>query len=81
MARILRLPAVIEKIGKTRSPIYADIATGLFPRPVKLGPRAAGWPESEIEEVISARIAGASEASIRKLVTKLHEARRLAQAA
>lgn len=75
MERILRLPAVIERIGKTRSPLYADIQTGLFVRPIKLGLRAAGWPESEVDRVIQARIAGASNEYLRDLVKRLHAER------
>jgi prophage regulatory protein len=76
MERILRLPAVIERIGKTRSPLYADIQAGLFVRPVKLGARAAGWPESEVGRVIEARIAGASNEHLRDLVKRLHDKRK-----
>ncbi len=76
MERILRLPAVIERTGKTRSPLYADIQAGLFVRPVKLGARAAGWPESEVARVIEARIAGASHEHLRDLVRRLHEKRK-----
>lgn len=79
MARILRLPAVIDRTGRTRSPIYADVLAGLFPRPIKIGPRAAGWPEHEIEQVITARISGADDGAIRKLVAKLHAARATAE--
>jgi prophage regulatory protein len=75
MEKILRLPAVIERIGKTRSPLYADIQAGLFVRPIKLGPRAAGWPESEVGHVIEARIAGASNEYLRDLVKRLHDKR------
>ena len=76
MERILRLPAVIERTGKTRSPLYADIQAGLFVRPIKLGARSAGWPESEVSQVIQARIAGIPDNHIRDLVTRLHDKRR-----
>lgn len=75
MARILRLQAVIDRTGKSRSPIYADIQSGLFVRPVKLGARAAGWPENEVEQINLARIRGDSPDALRKLVQRLHEAR------
>lgn len=79
MNRILRLRAVLDRYGKTRSPTYADIQAGLFPRPIKLGARAAGWVEHEVDRVIAARIAGADDKTIRKLVAELHEARTLPQ--
>ena len=76
MARILRLPAVIDKTGKSRSPIYADIQAGVFPTSIKLGARAAGWPEHEVDQINAARIAGANDETLRKLVAKLHEQRK-----
>jgi prophage regulatory protein len=75
MEKILRLPAVLERTGKTRSPLYADIQAGLFVKPIKLGARAAGWPESEVSRFIEARIAGASDAYLRDLVKRLHDKR------
>lgn len=72
---ILRLPSVQQRIGKSRSTIYSDVARGLFTRPVKSGPRCAGWPDDEVDAVINARIAGADDDAIRALITRLHEAR------
>ena len=80
MNRILRLDRVMDRYGKSRSPIYADIQAGLFPRPIKLGARAAGWPEQEVDQVIAARIRGADDGVIRVLVNQLHEARKEASA-
>ena len=45
-------------------------------RPVKIGPSAAAWPAHEIEAIVQARIAGASETELRKLVDKLHAQRK-----
>ena len=56
MPKILRLPQVIERTGKRRSAIYADLNAGAFPRPVKLSPKAVGWLESEIDDWIAARV-------------------------
>lgn len=47
--RILRLPEVIDRTGKSRSGIYADVKAGSFPRPVSIGARAVGWKDSAIE--------------------------------
>ena len=77
MEKLLRLNAVLEQTGKTRSPLYADIQSGLFVKPVKLGLRTAGWPESEVSQINSARIAGQSQRAIRDLVERLHEARKI----
>jgi prophage regulatory protein len=75
MARILRQPAVLDRYGKTRSPFYCDVAQGLFTRGVRLGARAVGWPEHEVEAIVQARIRGDDEKTIRRLVQQLHEAR------
>jgi prophage regulatory protein len=45
----LRLPQVKIRVGLSRSSIYMAISQGKFPRPVRLGLRAVGWLESEIE--------------------------------
>ncbi len=55
--KILRLPAVKDMTGLSRSTIYLRISDGKFPKPVSLGSRAVGWVESEIHEWLSQRIA------------------------
>lgn len=56
MEKILRLPLVTERTGKSRSGIYAAIAQGAFPAPIDLGKRSVGWLESDITAWISDRI-------------------------
>lgn len=53
--RILRLPAVTARIGLSRSTIYAAIAVKEFPQPIRLGERAVGWLESDIERWLEVR--------------------------
>ena len=53
--QILRRPAVSAKVGLCRSALYAAIKANQFPRPIRLGPRAVGWIESEIDAWIIAR--------------------------
>lgn len=48
--RFLRLPAVIDRTGLSRSTIYRKMDTGTFPRQIKIAARAAGWRESAIAE-------------------------------
>lgn len=48
--RILRMPETALRVGLKRSGIYKLIAEGDFPRPVKLGARAVGFFEHEIDE-------------------------------
>lgn len=56
-ARILRRPDVEQRTGLKRAAIYAKMREGNFPKPIKLGERAVGWIEHEVEEWIAARIA------------------------
>ncbi|ENM3852861.1 AlpA family transcriptional regulator [Vibrio cholerae] len=53
--RILRLPQVIELTGFSRSSIYALMKTGEFPLSIKLGQRAVGWKEQDINNWINSR--------------------------
>lgn len=53
--KILRRPAVENLTGLGRSTIYSMIAEGTFPRPVKLGKRAVGWPETSVNEWLQSR--------------------------
>lgn len=73
---ILRLPAVKSQSGASRSTIYLRIQQGLWPKPVKLGPRSVGWPASEVAAINDARIAGLPDDEIRALVVKLEAARK-----
>jgi prophage regulatory protein len=75
---ILRLHPTLEETGDSRSTHYKRISEGLFTKPVSLGPRAVGWPSSEVEAINAARIAGRTETEIRALVVKLETARKTA---
>ncbi|WP_079420279.1 helix-turn-helix transcriptional regulator [Thiomonas intermedia] len=57
--RLLRLPDVEAMTGLRRSALYAAMKEGKFPPCVKLGARAAAWPESEVQ-------AGFPPASVRR---------------
>lgn len=54
--KILRLQAVIEKTGLSRSCIYDYIQKNRFPKPISIGDRSVGWVESEIDHWINQRI-------------------------
>lgn len=64
-----------KKFGAARPTIYEWMAEGLFPRPLKLGPKFAAWPEHECNAILAARIQGKSKDEIRALVVELTEAR------
>ena len=58
---ILRRPQVEQRTGLSRSTLYQYIKDGDFPKPVRLGLRAVGWPESDISDWIAARLKGARQ--------------------
>lgn len=53
--KLIRLPKVIEKTGKSRTRIYEDIKNNTFPKQIKTGIRTVAWIEREIEEWIEAQ--------------------------
>lgn len=59
--QILRLPAVMERVGVSRETIYRWAREGSFPKPVKLGELASGWLEAEVEAAIAARVEARNE--------------------
>ena len=46
--KMYRLPEVMNMTGLSRSSIYLRVSTDEFPKPVKIGRRAVGWPEDTI---------------------------------
>ena len=51
---ILRLSQVSAKVGRANATIWKDVANGVFPPPISLGPRAVGWKSSELDAWIAA---------------------------
>jgi prophage regulatory protein len=51
--RIVRIHAVLDRTGLSRSTIYRIIQEGTFPKSVKLDGRARGWRESELNRWIA----------------------------
>ena len=56
MTCILRLPQVKARTGLSRSTIYELVNKGALKKPIKLGVRARGWLETDVEEFIQARV-------------------------
>lgn len=74
--QILRMPTVKSKAGhRSDASIYNAIRDGLWTTGVAIGQRAKGWPDYEVDAIITARIAGKSDAEIRELVKVLHAKR------
>ncbi|MEX2950106.1 helix-turn-helix transcriptional regulator [Serratia fonticola] len=59
--KILRLPAVVKKIGIARATIYDWVNPksprydSTFPRQIPLGKKSVGWLESDLEQWLSDR--------------------------
>ena len=58
----LRRRTVEAKTGLSRSSIYARIADGTFPKPIRIGPRSVAWLESDIEAWQAAQVAASRAA-------------------
>jgi len=54
--RLVRLPEVKQKSGKSRSAIYKGMQDGTFPKSISLGSKSVAWLESEIDAWISDRV-------------------------
>lgn len=60
--RLLRLPEVEASVGLKKSAIYAMVALGTFPKPLRLTARAVVWQESLVQGWIQQRIQAAQGA-------------------
>ena len=54
--RLLVMREVIELTRRSRASIYADIAEGRFPRPIKTGVRSIAFLESDIAHWLDQKI-------------------------
>ena len=55
MQRILRRRDVESLTGLSRSTLYAMMANGEFPSPIRLGRRAVGWQDKDLADWIASR--------------------------
>ena len=46
----MRLPAVINFTGLSKSTLYLQVRRGTFPAPVRVGARAVAWCRSEVRQ-------------------------------
>lgn len=61
--KILRRPNVEDCTGLPKSSIYALMAKGEFPRPIKIGARAVGWLDADIDAWIEAQVSASRRES------------------
>ena len=50
LKQIYRFPEVMKLTGLSRSSIYLAVSKDEFPKPIKIGRRAVGWPNDVIEK-------------------------------
>lgn len=55
--KLIRVKEVAARTGKSRPRIYADIAAGKFPPPVRIGDRAVAWVDEEVDAWMASRVA------------------------
>jgi prophage regulatory protein len=55
--RFIKLPEVERKTGLKRDSVYRLAKLGQFPKPVKVSKWSSAWVESEVDQLIRARIA------------------------
>ncbi|GAB3355442.1 MULTISPECIES: helix-turn-helix transcriptional regulator [Giesbergeria] len=73
---ILRIDGVRTCTGhRSKTSIYNAVRAGLLTKPVPIGQRVVGWPDYEIEILVSAQVAGQTPDQIRELVQQLHAQR------
>jgi prophage regulatory protein len=53
--KVLRISAVVQKTGMSRSWLYREIEAGRFVPQVELGSRARGYLESDVDAWLEAR--------------------------
>lgn len=54
--RFLRMTEVIQRVGMSKTAIYARIRAKNFPAPVPLGGGMVAWVESELDAWMDARV-------------------------
>ena len=65
--RVMRRPEVERVTGISRSILCEMIKSGEFPKPMRLGRRAVGWPETVVSDWLDPRPnGGASELVVKR---------------
>ena len=59
-ARLLKATQVADRTSWSRSKLYAAIAVGDFPRPIRVSANRVAWPESQVDAWIAAKVGAAS---------------------
>jgi len=57
----IRRKALEAKLGLSCSTIYAMMAADKFPRPIKIGRRAVGWRNTDIQAWVTSKVDASDE--------------------
>ena len=81
MSELVFLPIkeVLRRKGGGRSSLYAEINSGLFPKPLKLGKRRIGWPECEVDAVLRFLLRGENQSDLKDFICVLEQKRFLTE--
>ena len=69
--RLMRLSEVLDLYPVSRSTLYKQIKRGISPRPIQISDKSIAWIESEIDQILLAKIQGCDAEEIRQLVMVL----------
>jgi prophage regulatory protein len=72
--QLINLREVQQRLPRSRSTVYAEIAKSVFPRPLKVG-RGSFWRDDEIDDLIAAYARGAASEDLRSLCEGFYERR------
>jgi len=70
-----KLRDIRNQLPRARATIYDEINRGLFPKPIKVG-RNSYWTDDEIDQMMAAYRAGATEQELRALCDAIHQQRK-----
>lgn len=69
--RLINKKDLLSRLTISNSTLHLRIRQGLMTPPIDLGGRRVGWPEYELNSLISALISGCSSNEIKNLVSQL----------
>ncbi|MFL1557951.1 helix-turn-helix transcriptional regulator [Pseudomonas sp. O11] len=58
---LLRLPAVLQLVGLSKTQVYRLARAGEFPAPVRLGANSVAWPATHIQAWIDDKVSGSAD--------------------
>ena len=51
----MRVPAVLDRLGVSRTTLYRWMEDGHFPKPIRLGPNTIAWRASDLDQWLDDR--------------------------